>query len=207
MSTSGTLLCHISTTVILKLCLYCSVSAPSRVKEQKQVRVYQWHSLVSYFNNRVILKLCLYCSVSAPSLVKEQKQVRVYQWHSLVSYFNNSDIKAMPVLFSFSTITGEGTEAGACLHQMALIVQLNVPYFISTVILKLCLYCSVSAPSRVKEQKQVRVYQWHSLVPYFNNSDIKAMPVLFSFSTITGEGTEAGACLPVALSCAIFQQQ
>ena len=26
----------------------------------------------------------------------------------------------------------------------------------------------------MKEQKQVRVYQWHSLVPYFNNSEPKS---------------------------------
>ena len=39
------------------------------------------------------------------------------------------------------------------------------------------MYCSVSAPSPVKEQKQVRVYQWHSLVPYFNNNDNKTSAV------------------------------
>ena len=80
-----------------------------------------------------------------------------------------------------------------------------VPYFNNSDI-KAMPVLFVSAGG-MKEQKQVRVYQWHSLVPYFNNSDIKAMPVLFSFSAITGEGTEAGACLPVALSCVIFQQQ
>ena len=33
-----------------------------------------------------------------------------------------------------------------------------------------------SAVTPTKEQKQVRVYQWHSLVPYFNSSEPKPVP-------------------------------